>query len=270
MNNMDSRSAGLVKAFVELHALHKVMNAGQERLEKAIGVPACIPNCGRCCQENTVMAMAIEAIDMISYLPSISKNGLKSVIDIAEGWLLEPIKGVSTFKGIPRGIITQDLLYEWKLVTKSQCPFLSTSAGSICLIHEARPLTCRTFGIYRDAMPICPRKPGMGETLTQKAIIDSKLLSPLVKEFRNNCETANPGWILSGFAPTMLFRAARPDKLKEHVDNNRIASAKLIGVNFSVDLLWQRQIDDLRGGTTPMEAIKKEMTGEAEFTGSRR
>lgn len=244
----------MITTLVHLHNLHQVMDAGSRLLEETIGVSPCISNCGRCCQENTTFCMTIEAINMISYLPSVGNN-LRSAVDIAEGWLLEPIKGVTTYNGIPRGLISQQLLAEWKLVTKSPCPFLTSNME--CAIYQARPITCRTFGIYRDAMPICPRPQGKGETQTQKAIIDSRGVKNLLNEFREEITLKNPGWIKSGFAPTMLFRSAYPAKLGKYVAENRIASAKLIGVDFSIDLLWQNQVNAQRAGA-PMESIMRD------------
>jgi len=199
--------------------------------------------------------MGIEALNMVSALGTVGQ-----AVDLAEGWLLED-HGLRLYTGIPRGVIFQELLQEWKAVTKSRCPFMK--ANKECQIYKERPLTCRTYGIYRDTFGIdCPRPPGKGETLTQHAIVPAGPdLKRFIHDFKQSCAAKNPGWVKRGFAPTLLFRAAKPDKFKEYIDNNRIASAKLIGMEMDIDLLWQNQLDALRQGVNPMEVIQREMVG---------
>jgi Fe-S-cluster containining protein len=201
--------------------------------------------------------MGIEALNMVSALQTVEQS-----VAWAEGWLLED-HGLKIYTGMPLGIVFKELMAEWHKVTKSQCPFLK--ADKSCQIHKERPLTCRTFGIYRDCVEMnCPRPVGKGETLTQRGIIAATPeLKTLIRDFKRDCERKNPGWVVKGFASTLLFRAAKPDKFQEYVANNKIASAKLIGINMDVDLLWQNQLDALRQGVNPMEVIQREMVGSA-------
>jgi len=200
------------------------------------------------------MCMTIEAANMVS---SLSMPQLTKALSIAEGWLTEPDKDLTIYRGIPTGLLPQDLVHEWQVLNKQQCPFLMSNM--LCLIHEWRPLTCRAFGIFRDGMPLCPRPPGKGETLTQKAVIKSDGVRKLVVEFRERAKSRNPGFVISGYIPTLMVRAASPDKLKALIADNKIPSAKLIGVDINLDLLWQPQLDALRAGVGPNEVILRDM-----------
>ena len=183
-------------------------------------------------------------------------------VELAEGWLLES-HGLKIFRGIPTGVIPGDLHNEWATLTKMPCSFLKENKE--CQIYAQRPITCRTYGVYRDNFEMnCPRPIGKGETLTQHAIISSDVVKPLYRTFIQNCEKKNPQWVIHGFAPSLLFRAAKPDKFRAYIADNKIASAKLIGVNLDIDLLWQNQLDALRQGVSPMEVVKRELVGQTQ------
>jgi Fe-S-cluster containining protein len=248
----------MIRAFKDLHDLHVVLDAGERLLEETIGVSTCVSNCGKCCEQNTTQCMAIEALNMVSALLTVEQS-----VDLAEGWLLEN-QGIKIFRGVPTGVIPPDMHQEWAKLTKTQCPFLKDDKS--CQIYSQRPITCRTFGVYRDNFGIdCPRAIGKGETLTRHAVVDSSMVIPLHRTFTRNCELKNPQWVIHGFVPSLLFRAAKPDKFRAYIADNKIASAKLIGMNMNIDLLWQNQVDDLRRGVSPMEVVKREYTAASKI-----
>jgi len=254
----------MIQAFLDLRALHKTFDAAEGLLEQSIGAPTCISGCGKCCQVNVPLCRIIESINMVSAVGTLGHKSLKRAIQSAEGWLLERPAGVSLYGGLSPldKMYSGQIMEEFNTLQRSQCPFLEENKR--CLIYEFRPLTCRAFGVFRDAMPVCPRPPGKGETLTQRAIIDSRGVQPLVKEFHKRCKEKEPAWIKSGFTPTLLFRAARPALFREYVMDNKIASAKLMGMSLDVDLMWQPQLDALRRGKSPIEIIQAQILDEDE------
>jgi Fe-S-cluster containining protein len=250
----------VIQAFIDLKALHRLFDAAQELLEKRLGAPTCIANCGKCCMVNVPYCSIIEGINMYSVLAGKGSKVLKKAIERSESWLLEPHKQVSIYEGMPMGFKSGKIIQEWKAVQKTQCPFLD---GTSCTIHDVRPLTCRSYGIFRDSGGICPRPLGNGESLSKMMIIDSSQVEPLVKEFFSNCKSKQAEWVVRGFTPAMLLRAAKPQKMKEYIENNKIASAKLIGVDFNVDLMWQPQLEALRSGKSGEEIMLTEYYDES-------
>lgn len=255
----------MIQAFLDLRALHKTFNAAERLLEESIGASVCISGCGKCCQTNVPLCRIIEGINMVSAVGSLGHKSLKRAIQTAEGWLLEHHAGVALYGGLSplAKVYSGQIIEEFNTLQHSQCPFLGVD--SRCLIYEFRPLTCRAYGVFLDGMPICLRPPGRGETITQRAIIDSKSVKPLIEEFHNRCRKKEPAWITAGFAPTLLFRAARPTLFREYVTERRIASAKLMGVSLDVDLMWQPPLEDLPRRRQPVKIVQAPTIDEDEL-----
>jgi hypothetical protein len=72
----------------------------------------------------------------------------------------------------------------------------------------------------------------------------------MVNQYWEKCKAKNSAWIIAGFCPTLLYRAAEPEKFKKMVLDNRIASAKIIGIDYEISLMWQNQVDALRAGAS--------------------
>ena len=191
--------------------------------------------------------MTIEAINAVSVLTGTGK--LKEAVAVAEGWLLERHKQATSYEGMPVGKVSPQIRDEWRALSVSQCPFMTEDKR--CLIHQVRPLACRAFGVTRDAAEICPRPPGKGETLTQRIVIKSDAFKKTVDAFTDSCKNKNPEWIIRGFVPSLLYRAAEPEKFRKMVKDNQIATAKAIGINYDVSLMWQPQVEALRSGMSP-------------------
>lgn len=236
----------MIKAFVELSALHQVFHAAQGHLEKKLGVPICIPTCGACCQVNVPGCMVIEGANIVSHL--IGQGRLAAVAQVAEDWLLARHKEAGIYRGMPVGLVPQDIKREELALTQSRCPFLAAQDLK-CMIHDTRPLVCRAYGVTRDPEG-CPRPMGRGEGLTSRAVVDSTEVRRLVESFKVYCQK-QPAWTIRGFAPAIVYRAAYPDKFRALVDDNRVASAKVIGTAMDCSLMWQQQVDAVRRGVPP-------------------
>ena len=75
----------------------------------------------------------------------------------------------------------------------------------------------------------------------------------------NGCKKRQPVWAIRCFLPTVVFRAASPKKFKEYIEDRKIASAKLLGMDVDSSLMWQPQINQLRAGLTPAQIIQEEV-----------
>ena len=238
----------MIEAFLQIREIHKVFQAATEVLEDDIKIATCIPNCGLCCEHNVPNILTIEAIHAISVLTGQGK--LKKAVSIAEGWLLDHHPSAALYERMPQGFASDKLRAEWQAITRSQCPFLNTQSKE-CLLHDVRPFSCRAYGITRDCAAICPRPLGRGESLTQRRYIPADKLREYIEQCKTEWRDKNKAWIISGAFPTVLYRAAEPEKFKGLVLDNKIASAKLVGIEYDASLMWQPQLDMLRMGKSP-------------------
>jgi len=201
------------------------------------------------------MASIIEGINLIS-INMMDETKIKRLVQSAEGWLLES-HGNTVYKGVPLGFKSGEIMEDWYQTARRQCPYLEDNKD--CMLYKDRPLVCRAFGVFRDAADICPRPPGKGETQIKHAIINPDQVKPLVRDFYDDCRKRQPVWAIRAFIPTVIFRAASPKKFKEYIEDNRIASAKLLGMDVDTALMWQPQLDKLRAGISPAQVIQEEV-----------
>lgn len=235
----------MLQAFMDLSILHQVFDAAQRDLETKLEVPICI-GCGDCCERNAPGCMLIEGANMVSTL--IGEGRLEKAQGMAEDWLLQKHQEAGVYRGLPLGMVPGDIYAEWMALSRTRCPFFTDDKK--CFIHSCRPLVCRAFGVTRD-QERCPRPLGKNESLSSRGIIESSELRWLVQEFKERCSKRQPEWTIRAFTAAALFRAARPEKFRAYVDDNRIASAKIIGTEIDFTLMWQPQLDALRAGKSP-------------------
>ena len=77
-------------------------------------------------------------------------------------------------------------------------------------------------------------------------IIPADDLRRRIETLREEWKAKNLTWIISGFAPALLYRVAEPEKFKKLVDDNRVASAKIVGIEHETSLMWQIDVDTER------------------------
>ena len=228
----------MVRRFVELRKIHKLFEEQEARLVQKLGVPICIPNCGKCCQENNVTAYAIEASLILSFTMG---SNISDVINWCRDWLLEKHTVTPTYEGIPRGILSEKLKHEWEILAHTQCPMLKQD--KTCIIHSSRPLVCRAYGITRNAGVGCPRPLSLGESVYSKRIVtpqESDFLEDAVMKYFGILRAESPDFAVIGFLPTMIFRQAREKEFRELIAENKIASAKLIGTDVETQVLFEK------------------------------
>lgn len=241
----------MIQAFNQLRIIHKAFGVASEMLQEDIGKSLCV-SCGQCCQVNTPRWMMIEAIMAVSILTGTGK--LDNNVKLAEGWLTERHKEATLYEGMPIGWASPRLVEEFNSLSVTQCPFL---VNNKCSIYEVRPITCRAFGVTRDNSETCRRAPGRGETQTQRRYINAPDMRKGIEDWVAECKAKNPTWTTSGFVPALLYRAAKPDKFKLLVDNNQVASAKITGVDYDTNLMWQPQVEAIRSGVNPELALMR-------------
>jgi len=201
------------------------------------------------------MSSIIEGINLVS-IYMMDEPKIKRLVQTAEGWLLEP-HGLTVWDGMPVGLQHGTIMEDLQKMSASQCPFLLENKD--CMIHQDRPMVCRAFGVFRDSVEVCPRPLGKGETRIRHGIIENHDARMMVKDFYDDCRNRQPVWAIRTLLPTAIFRAASPKKFREYVEEKKIASAKLLGMDVDTSLMWQAQLDHLRKGDTPIELITKEV-----------
>lgn len=238
----------MLEAFRKLHQFHTAFDEAQRRLEETIGKPTCMSGCGLCCETNTPSCMIIESIDAVSILTGSGKLG--KVLSITEGWLLERHNEAPSYDGMLVGcFVPPKIRDEFAALNRLRCPFLLDTKE--CLIHDARPMVCRAYGVTRSSMGGCPRAPGKGETLTQFMYMQVPGLMADIHGFKEHYRGSHREWVTFGFLPTLIYRAAREKQFRDMVRDNRIATAKIIGTELDQTLMWQPQIEAIQKGMGP-------------------
>ena len=150
MRAVDSRSSTrFIAEFQFLSVVHGILEGAAAELG-ALG-DICLPNCARCCMDNTVRVLECEAAYVVSVLLS-KPYKLRKVLDIAAGWLQQS-EGFDTRP--PSALTDEERFREYAKAVSAPCPFLTRD--KLCLIHEARPVVCRAYGVTRATGPECPR-----------------------------------------------------------------------------------------------------------------
>jgi len=226
-----------------LNAIHNGYTKAAERIIQTIGVPICIPYCGHCCENNSVLAFGLEAEYAASYLLG-KPHLINTVLDSCREWLTRT--GDYTYGRQLTVELWNEKASEWERILQEPCPFLTTDKK--CLIHQARPLVCRAYGVTHMPGPDCPRPLGRGEDENSRAWFDAKNnheipLYNMVIELRNNI--IEPRYSRQGFFTTMLFERFRANELAGLIDDGKIPLLKL-SVGWGGDsnlMLWQEQLD---------------------------
>lgn len=232
----------MLQAYAELRKIHELIDQAGKWLEKQLGTPLCVPNCGLCCQQNVVSCHSIEASYIISGLMG---TGLTRYVDASRAWLVDRHNQTTIYDGMPRGVITGKLREEWNLISFTPCIFYKFDTKQ-CAIHRFRPLSCRAFGVTKMASYYCPRPLGKDEDAHSRAYVGgepAQLIKAVVDTFIKKTKTRNPDWATHGFLPTMIFRQAREKEFRGLVADNMIASAKLVGTDYSLQALWQEDVE---------------------------
>ena len=252
----------LFKALRTVEATYKAFDAAERELVKIIGVPICMPNCGKCCEVTTPIAWEFEAHFMTSFLGGSGQIALSKIQSICDGWLLER-DGLSRFGW--KGQLTKDQQAKLnpeidKLLLASPCPFLDSDKS--CMVHFARPLICRAYGVTRMTSRMCNRPLSPMEDQDTRAHIGFR--APLGDKInrlvnRSHRETSKIGWTGAQFLPTAILSVLLPEKVAEYEDNNLVPTAKLVHMGWNPAIIWQEQLNSIWAmEAQAMQVISKE------------
>lgn len=218
----------MVAAFGKLEAVHRAYSLASIEMQKILKVPPCIVNCGLCCQNNTPFIWKLEAEYAISTLVGQGTGKLKQATQRAYSWLLDKHRGCWTLglQNQSADVMFHRVQSEFRTLLSSPCPFWDHKS---CSIYDARPISCRAYGITKFVSSKCSRPLGVGELPEMRAMYGNKgarLLQGLVEElWRVISETQ---WKTIAFSPTLLYSIAQPEKFKALLNDDKIAAAKLV------------------------------------------
>ena len=227
----------MANSLTELGDIYGKIALAEAALESHLGVPICIPGCGKCCE--ITVAHRIEATYALSTIINTSKY--KEIMSRAEKWLLTRHKGLRIYGRVNQGVQSKKLLKEFYTVVHLTCPF--SEDDKTCLLYEGRPLVGRAYGVTRVAGPTatkCPRPLGKNETKLCRAYIDDPNLKAQINQWTSNLSTEDR---LTGFFPAILYREAYPARYLYLSNGGRVASAKILGSQEYGGMLWQEQLD---------------------------
>lgn len=249
--NKGLSNLALLNAFVALEDIHLGLEEAARELEAARAAPVCVPDCGRCCEENIVWVWMLEAEYILGCV--VGEGRFSKLMKRCEDWLLSEHSGVTLRRDgpLPARITDPQLVAqlntESAALARTCCPLLTPE--KTCSIHAFRPLSCRTYGITRVVGPDCKRPLGLHESQDRQAFVGGQLASSLQTRLQTLISGLPAEYRMSRLLPTALFAAGRPEIFKAHVESGRITLAKLRTSPASPSLLWQEQIDRLTAMT---------------------
>ena len=241
-----------------LEEIHGLFDKAAKSLEREIGVPICVPDCGKCCEVNTVYVRPAEVHLVAIWLQR--RPQLRDLITKKlEAWLLSKDEGLTVYRGMGTGAMNAEQLDQVRIEGAyvqrlTPCPFLDENKK--CLIHDVRPLVCRAFGVTRVTSQDCPRPLGKYEKNDYRAWIHDetvdriKVLVDRLRDKLGDDETI--------FLGTGLYYELNPHRFLSLVYHNTIPSAKLLRFG-GASLLWEEQLKDAFQGQTDIGMVVNPM-----------
>lgn len=204
-------STRFIAEFQALVSVHHILDDAAAELG-ALG-EICLPNCGRCCMDNTIRVLECEAAYTVSLLLP-QPYRLRKVIDIAAGWLQES----EGFDMRPPGAMRpEEQFQEYVKAVSGRCPFLSDD--KLCLIHDARPVVCHAYGVTRTTGPECPRPLSMMRPVPYIGGVPEGRIKQIMGNLSRGATT--------GLLPTLLLMAADPKRLNRQI-NQGVPAGKIL------------------------------------------
>lgn len=209
-----------LKLFREVRSLWDYLDeAAGEVAHYNSGHPICVEKCGLCCQRSVPVVSRLEAEYIVGYLPTSAQAN--EVQRRALDWLKTPrpdLQGQPVGKGAA-------------ILERGPCPFLGDEMK--CLIHSARPLSCRGYGATTPEDVWCPR-PLIGiETANARHIVtnDTPLGMKIAGVLGGTWEAmryfGREDLAEVGFLPRLIAQALSKQKIVELRGTAEIEDAKL-------------------------------------------
>ena len=248
----------------ELEAIHKAFDAAAQQVVNTRQAPICVQGCGKCCIDNSVIAQGVEADYAMSWLagqPQLHKR----VMDACREWLTRPGQGKYSYgKGLNMEWFRSKAgQHEMQMAAHEPCPFLDPD--KTCLIHYARPLVCRAYGVTHQA-PDCIKPRGVNETLESEAWFDADYpafqtsdgqmvsLKRIVQSFTRKIK--EPRYAREGFLYFQMMERFYAKELAGLLDDGQIPIVKVaVGMGGTYRLLWQDQFTEAWSNVLADESI---------------
>lgn len=148
----------LLRLWRGLRQVWDLLEEAQREVERHNGGhPVCVERCGLCCTRSLPIVSRLEVSYIVGQLPG-GKQG-EEVRRRALRWLTTPNPRLQA-QGLPqRTQLSPEQLAQLQadnaVLQEGPCPFLGERLE--CLIHDVRPLVCRSYGVTLPADPWCPR-----------------------------------------------------------------------------------------------------------------
>lgn len=247
--------ARLLVHWGQLDAIHAAYKVAQGRCEQLTGVPICKQGCGMCCQNAVPLALGAEAEYVSSW--AVGEAILPAILDRCRDWLTRGtyIKGNRVGKNAgPK------LAAELTEALSERCPFLLDNAD--CMIHWARPVVCRSYGVTHLPNYWCPRPNGIGESQDARVTFDPMTpdnpIKPMWESFRAGITDARYKRV--SFLPLMIFERFRATELAGLIDDGKVPVVKILVPTQGLDLcLWQEDYERAVSYQLAEESIRGEV-----------
>lgn len=222
-----------VTAYRQLQALYRMLDdAALQLTALRHGQPLCVEGCGLCCLRNTPVATQLEAEYLWSNLLALPEGERQAVLADCWNWLIEHRPEVRQY-GPPGPVLDgearRQLAEEGQRIQESRCPFLSEERR--CRVHAFRPLACRAYSVTLAPDEYCQRPLASLETeWTRMSAGGAGLVEGLkrqVGQLKSYLQQKHPNGLLSGFLPLRLLCCVDPGRVRQHVEQGEVATAKL-------------------------------------------
>jgi len=165
----------------------------------------------------------------------------KPVLDACREWLTKC--GNYTYGSGANSERWKSLQGEILLAKQEPCAFLGRDGR--CIMHAARPIVCRAYGVTHVPSPLCKRPIGLGESGSRIHWDANHPKIPLKAMWWNLLNQIDePRFSRQGFFAMMVFEALATRELAGLMDDGKIPLVKLRVVwGGSESVLWQEEID---------------------------
>lgn len=235
-----------------LEELYKIADNEQAILERDIKAPICIPNCGACCEQNSITASGPEARLIVNWLDKQPEKIRKQVLKACEDWLVKRDKYINVYHGPGTGNCTPNEIDRANnesqyVFVKTPCPLIDDEKR--CMIHPVRPMVCRCFGVTRlISRDVCPRPMGQGETEDYRAYRwnskGTRKMAELVKELEEVRHQSNGYRPHNVFIAPAILMEMEPQRFYMMLYYNTVPTARLLMFNETA-ILWQDQWQEI-------------------------
>jgi Fe-S-cluster containining protein len=211
------RITDLIRSWNRMDRVYSLTDQAQAELEAVALGSVCVPNCGKCCTVPVVTGAEVDyIISTMGALPAFGKQ-----LSSALTWLEHDHGAVDS---------KQTLEGQIRIVKEMECPFLNYD--KTCAIYEARPLSCRMYGVMAPADDFCKGSSRIAKRSTPGYIVtkDTTIWQQIQSAFAHVLALAKsriPEHQLMGFLPTMLVRQAATKQYNFLVDHDKVQPAKL-------------------------------------------